>query len=103
MTTRTRTCPVLVRIAFCSIVHSSGASRLTLLQCAAQPGGAGGAAAAVPDGEGAGAGAGVAWAGALDLGACWARRSPIGPKDGMEARMAIFRVIFTDQPPGNVS
>jgi hypothetical protein len=38
MLTSTISCPVLVRTAVCSIAHSSGASRLALVQRAIQPG-----------------------------------------------------------------
>src|SRR6202000_641133 len=65
MLTRTLTCPVLVSTAVCSIAHSSGASRLTLEQRTAQPGG--GAAGAEPAAGGA-ACAGATCAVLLDLG-----------------------------------
>src|SRR5262249_50963343 len=62
-------------MAFCSIAHSSGASRPALLQRAAQPGVGDAGGAAVGEGDGAG----VTWgAGALALGACWASPRPAG-------------------------
>src|SRR5262249_57235592 len=55
--TSTTSCPVLVSTACCSIAHSSGASRLALLQRASQPGG--GALAGAADSTGGAAGAWV--------------------------------------------
>src|SRR5260221_2428534 len=42
MLTSATNCPVLLNTAFCSIAHSSGASRLALLQPTAPPGGTAG-------------------------------------------------------------
>src|SRR5579863_4240597 len=92
--TSTSNCPVLVNTALCSIAHSSGASRLALLQRAAQPGGGGvfaGADSACGAAVGAGCGA------ALDLGACWA-----WPGETKAARITTARnvEIFTEPAPG---
>src|SRR3954454_3398886 len=69
MLTSTMSCPVLLSTAVCSIAHSSGPLRATLLQRADQPG------CGAADGSGCGAGAaGVACAaarGVLAFGA-WA-------------------------------
>src|SRR5882724_3762800 len=76
MLTSTMSWPVLLRTAVCSIAHSSGASRLGLVQRAIQPvlfpdASAWGAAAGAGAGAGAAAGAGAvralgtwAWPGA---------------------------------------
>src|SRR4029077_7572488 len=92
--TTTNNCPVLVRMAFCSIAHSSGASRLALLQGAAQLGVAEAGGEALGEGDGAG----VAWAaGVLDLGACWASPSP-AVASNRKADRASRAAAFTDRP-----
>src|ERR1700742_1640090 len=97
MLTSTTNCPVLLRIAFCSIAHSSGASRLGLLHRAAQP--AWGGVGVV---EGAGAGAAWLCAGPLALGAslgvCWATEVPAAAIAATAIIIASF-ANFTDRSP----
>src|SRR5262249_31393652 len=90
----TNNCPVLVRMAFCSIAHSSGASRFALLQRAAQPGVAEAGGAALGEGDGAG----VTWgAGAFALGACCA--SPrVAVANNNRAERASRAAVVTDRP-----
>src|SRR5579863_2314997 len=102
MLTSTTSCPVLVRTAFCSIAHSSGASRLGLLQRAAQPGCAGGAG--VPEGEGVGVGWVCAWPWPWPLALgffCWAVEIPAAENVARTATIA-RRASFTDRSPREV-
>src|SRR5438874_9684236 len=72
---RTMVWPVLVRTAFCSIAHSSGASRLGLVQRAIHPGCCAVASSAW-DWVGAGCAAEAGGA-AFFLAPCWAYTAPV--------------------------
>src|SRR5207248_4904292 len=96
--------PVLVSTAFCSIAHSSGASRLALAHRAIQPGWAGapGAASACGEGEGAGVACAAFGAGvfALIAGGCCASAAPVIAKI-TAAMVATMTEIFTERLPAN--
>src|ERR1700692_3385003 len=95
MLTSTISCPVLVRTAVCSIAHSSGASRLALVQRAIQPGCGAAPAAGVSAGDPGGASLLCAACGAdLDLGAAWAW--PDDPRAARATTTASLAKIFTE-------